>query len=62
LFAAGTYKEILANIAEPALAAANIELSTKVVHIRSSSDVVSISTENGQTLEFDNIVVTAPLG
>jgi monoamine oxidase len=62
LFAAGTYKEILSNIAAPALAGANIVLSTKVTHIKSSSEAISISTDNGRTLKFDEVVVTTPLG
>jgi len=62
LFAAGTYKDILANIAAPVLNGARIELSTKVTHIVSDSDVISVSTANGKTLKFDEIVVTAPLG
>jgi monoamine oxidase len=62
LFAAGTYKDILANIAVPALARTKLELSTKVTHIKSRSGVVSISTDTGRNLEFDEVVVTAPLG
>jgi monoamine oxidase len=62
LFAAGTYRNILANIAAPALASARIEFSTTVIKIESSSNIVSVSTNNGRTLEFDEIVVTAPLG
>ncbi|KAE9375666.1 FAD/NAD(P)-binding domain-containing protein [Stipitochalara longipes BDJ] len=62
LFAAGTYKDILAKIAAPALADANIQLSTKVIQIKSCSDVISISTDNGRTLDFDDVVVTTPLG
>jgi monoamine oxidase len=62
LFAAGTYKEILASIAAPALAGAKLELSTKVTHITSCSGVVSISTDTGRTLDFDEVVMTTPLG
>jgi len=62
LFAAGTYKEILATIAAPALAGAKLELSTMATHINSRPDVVSVSTDTGRTLEFDKVVVTTPLG
>ncbi|KAH8818420.1 hypothetical protein F5882DRAFT_473197 [Hyaloscypha sp. PMI_1271] len=62
LFVAGTYKEILATIAAPVLAGAKLELSTKVTHIKSCSGVISISTDNGRSLEFDEVVVTTPLG
>lgn len=62
LFAAGTYKEILCKIATPALAGANIKLSTKVTHIKSSSGTISISTDNGRTFKFNEVVVTTPLG
>jgi hypothetical protein len=62
LFAAGTYKTILAKVAAPALAGANIELSTKVTHLKSCSGIVLVATANGRTLEFDEVVVTTPLG
>jgi monoamine oxidase len=39
-----------------------LELSTRVTHIKSCSGVISISTDNGRSLEFDEVVVTAPLG
>lgn len=57
LFCAGTYRKILARIAEPALKAATIKLSTKVTHIKSFGGGVKIITDNGLELQFDEVCV-----
>ncbi|TVY36211.1 putative polyamine oxidase [Lachnellula subtilissima] len=61
LFCAGTYQKILALIAKPALDNAEIKLSTKINKFETQNDIVTVTVENGQ-FEFDEVVVTAPLG
>ncbi|KAK6864309.1 hypothetical protein PG990_006256 [Apiospora arundinis] len=63
LFCAGTYRKILQAIAKPAEEGADIRLSTKVTQInaREDADKVTLVTDMGD-LEFDEVVVTAPLG
>ncbi|KAG9236213.1 hypothetical protein BJ875DRAFT_372548 [Amylocarpus encephaloides] len=62
LFCAGTYKNILDLIAKPAVSNAEIMLLTKVTIINSTATKVTLHTENGMDLEFDEVVVTSPLG
>jgi len=57
LFCAGTYRKILARIAEPALKAVAIKLSTKVTHIESFGGGVKIITDNGLELQFDEVCI-----
>lgn len=63
LFCAGTYRKILQSITKPAEEGADIKLSTKVTQInaRDDADKVTLVTDKGD-LEFDEVVVTAPLG
>ncbi|RDL39216.1 FAD protein [Venustampulla echinocandica] len=58
----GTYKDIVALIAKPAKGKADIKLSTKINHINTTNQKVTLVTENGVQLEFDEVVVTSPLG
>jgi monoamine oxidase len=62
LFCAGTFQNILPHIAKPALQNADIKLSTKVVRIESKEDGVQLFTDEGLRFEYDEVVVTAPLG
>ncbi|PVH74171.1 FAD/NAD(P)-binding domain-containing protein [Cadophora sp. DSE1049] len=62
LFCAGTYQKILETIAKPALKNAKLNLSTKVTSVESCSGKVSVYTENRNSLEFDEVVITCPLG
>lgn len=62
LFCAGTYKRILDAIARPAVEKAKIKLSTRIDHINASTGTVKLSTNDGQELEFDEVVMTNPLG
>jgi hypothetical protein len=65
LFCSGTYKKILDEIAKPALQGAEIKYQTKVDRISyrtNPEEKARVRTESGQTLEFDEVVVTAPLG
>ncbi|KAH8687593.1 hypothetical protein BGZ60DRAFT_522243 [Tricladium varicosporioides] len=62
LFCAGTYKRILDAIAKPAVEKADIKLSTRVDRINASTGTVKLSTNDGQELEFDEVVMTNPLG
>jgi len=62
LFCAGTYEKILETIAKPALDNAKLNLSTKVISVQSGSGGVSVRTEEGNSLDFDEVVVTCPLG
>lgn len=64
-FCAGTYQKILQAAAKPALEGAAILYQSKVRQIQTTNEDVGrvkVSTESGQTFEFDEIVVTAPLG
>lgn len=65
LFCAGTYKKILDTIAKPVLEGAKIQFETKVEKISYRMDPeekVKVQVNGGQTLEFDEVVFTAPLG
>ncbi|KFH43881.1 polyamine oxidase-like protein [Hapsidospora chrysogenum ATCC 11550] len=65
LFCAGTYKKILELIAEPAVSEADIKFNTKAERISrrvSPDEPVRVQTTDGQVLEFDEVVVTSPLG
>ncbi|KAM3074554.1 hypothetical protein ACMFMG_007984 [Clarireedia jacksonii] len=62
IFVAGTYKEILASIARAALENAQIHLSTKVSRVETDPEGVTIFTDDGKELEFDEVVMTTPLG
>ncbi|KAI6789009.1 FAD/NAD(P)-binding domain-containing protein [Hortaea werneckii] len=67
-FVAGTYSKILARVAKAAQERADIRLNTKVSRVRSTDgrgqDISSptIELENGESEEFDEVVVTCPLG
>lgn len=64
---ASTYKAILARVAQTAVAKATIQLSTKVTSVQSIEKAaaegprVSVTTEK-ETLEYDEVVITSPLG
>ncbi|KAI1756317.1 FAD/NAD(P)-binding domain-containing protein [Xylaria castorea] len=66
LFCSGTYAKILSAIAKPVVEGANIKYNSVVSKIQSSDDdayeTLKVSTESGETLEFDEVVCTAPLG
>ncbi|KAF5001682.1 hypothetical protein FGRMN_849 [Fusarium graminum] len=65
LFCSGTYKKILDEVAKPALEGAEIKFQTKVHRISyrtTTEEKARIRTEGGQALEFDEVVVTTPLG
>ena len=65
MFCAGTYHKILELIAKPALSKAEIKFSTKIVKIdadKQHDGKVATITEKGEIFEFDEVVVTAPLG
>ncbi|KAI9786714.1 MAG: hypothetical protein M1816_007855 [Peltula sp. TS41687] len=71
LFVASTYKAILDRVAEIPLAKADIQFSKKVVSIESleaeeegqeEGKYLSITTADGETQHFDEVVVTTPLG
>ncbi|KAF8863693.1 FAD/NAD(P)-binding domain-containing protein [Acephala macrosclerotiorum] len=62
LFCAGTYQKILAEIARPAEQQANIHTNTTVNKIDTNSAKPIVHTEDGQSFEFDEVVVTSPLG
>ncbi|ORY14442.1 amine oxidase [Clohesyomyces aquaticus] len=67
LFVADTYRKILAKIAEPALAGAEVQYGKKVERIISSDQQdtdpkVAVRTGGGDVLTFDEVVLTAPLG
>ncbi|KAH7148491.1 hypothetical protein EDB81DRAFT_464528 [Dactylonectria macrodidyma] len=65
LFCAGTYKKVLDAIAKPVLEGVDIKFKTKVQRISYRTDPeekVKIQVEGGQTLGFDEVVITTPLG
>lgn len=67
-FVAETYQKILEQVARPALEKGRVLLEHRVTSIadRTSADAKegrpTITTANGQTEDFDEVVVTAPLG
>lgn len=62
LFCAGTYEKILATIAEPAVNSATVKFLTKVVHIETAGGKARVLSDTGLDEEFDEVVVTTPLG
>jgi len=62
LFCSGTFKKILAQIAKPAVEGAELKLSTRVTSIITEHAVVKLIVDDGRILEFDEVVVTVPLG
>ncbi|KAK5660151.1 hypothetical protein OQA88_13620 [Cercophora sp. LCS_1] len=66
LFCAGTYHKILDKVATPAVEGADIRYQTRVSEIHgkstAASGTVRVKTTDGQVLEFDQLVVTTPLG
>ncbi|OQN95649.1 hypothetical protein B0A48_18249 [Cryoendolithus antarcticus] len=65
-FVAGTYTKILESVAAPAVKCAEIRLETRVtgVHSREGEGMKKpiIETASGERCEFDEVVVTSPLG
>ncbi|KAJ8119484.1 hypothetical protein ONZ43_g3570 [Nemania bipapillata] len=66
LFCAGTYEKILAAISKPVVEGASFKYKTVVNKVQSSDDeaceTLKVYTDTGETLEFDEVVFTAPLG
>ncbi|KAI0383236.1 FAD/NAD(P)-binding domain-containing protein [Hypomontagnella monticulosa] len=65
LFVADTYEKILQLVAKPAVEGASIRYQTIVNKIQSTNDdgeMLKVHTEGGECLEFDEVVLTAPLG
>ena len=66
VFVASTYKSILERISQPVMAKATVQKTTKVTSISSSAGhhgdpLVTIDSDQGAQ-EFDEVVVTVPLG
>ncbi|KAI4797807.1 FAD/NAD(P)-binding domain-containing protein, partial [Aureobasidium sp. EXF-8845] len=64
-FVAGTYTKILEYVAKPALEKAEVRLETKVTAIKGrkeEGEKVEVQVEGGDKIEFDEVVMTAPLG
>jgi Flavin containing amine oxidoreductase len=66
-FCAGTYSKVLETISRPAKEQADIKLRCKAVRVRSTRETtgaqtVTVETNDGSTFEFDEVVVTSPLG
>lgn len=62
---AGTYKKILEAISRPALTGADIKFKTRAERISYRTDpldYVKVTLDDGKVLEFDDVVVTSPLG
>ncbi|KAL1978665.1 hypothetical protein VTN31DRAFT_1524 [Thermomyces dupontii] len=68
LFVASTYKDILDHVSKPALQRADIKFNEPVVKIesgdRESGDrkPITVTTSNNRIYQFDEVVVTCPLG
>ncbi len=66
LFCAGTYSKVLEKVAQPAIDGAAIHYQTRVAEIHGKSTgpngTVRIRTTDDQVFEFDEVVVTCPLG
>ncbi|KAL7814505.1 FAD/NAD(P)-binding domain-containing protein [Trichoderma gracile] len=65
LFCAGTYQKILGEVARPALSKATISFNSvanKIYSRKKPDDEVRVQLKGGQTLSFDELVVTCPLG
>ncbi|KAI1380721.1 FAD/NAD(P)-binding domain-containing protein [Hypoxylon crocopeplum] len=65
LFVADTYEKILQLVAKPAIEGARIKYETVVNRIQSTNDdggMLKVYTEDGESLDFDEVVLTAPLG
>ncbi|KAM0247250.1 hypothetical protein ACHAQJ_009917 [Trichoderma viride] len=65
LFCAGTYEKILQEIAKRALSDATIKLNSvadKISYRIELNDDVRVQLKSGQTLAFDELVITCPLG
>lgn len=65
LFCAGTYRDILASIAKPALEKADMKLGkvvTRITRYEDRESKVKVQTLDGEPFEFEHVVLTAPLG
>ncbi|UKZ91126.1 uncharacterized protein TrAFT101_006122 [Trichoderma asperellum] len=65
LFCAGTYEKILQEVSRPALSSATIKLDSIVDKIScrtDPNDETRVQLKSGQTLAFDELVITCPLG
>ncbi|KAJ9156539.1 FAD/NAD(P)-binding domain-containing protein [Pleurostoma richardsiae] len=65
LFCAGTYAKILREIAKPVVEGATIKYNTRAARIQTKaapSEPSRIVTDSDDVLDFDEVVVTAPLG
>lgn len=64
---AGTYKDVLNDIATTALLKAEVKLNTEIVRfddlpLSTGGAAVNLTTSGGRTYNFDEIVITCPLG
>jgi hypothetical protein len=65
LFCAGTYQKILHEVARPAIEGATVKLNIRVDEIHGKSTnggKVRLESSDGRTFDFDEVVVTTPLG
>ncbi|KAK4249062.1 hypothetical protein C7999DRAFT_39763 [Corynascus novoguineensis] len=66
LFCAGTYNKVLEKVSQPVIDGANIYYRTRVSEIYGKSmtqtGLAHVKTTDGQVIEFDELVVTCPLG
>ncbi|KAK8209606.1 hypothetical protein IWZ01DRAFT_436651 [Phyllosticta capitalensis] len=69
LFVAGTYKKVLERIARPALDGADIQFGQRVKKVETKygegeaePTKVEVELDDGKTLDFDEVVMTTPLG
>ncbi|KAH6840690.1 hypothetical protein B0I37DRAFT_220980 [Chaetomium sp. MPI-CAGE-AT-0009] len=66
LFCAGTYNKVLERVAQPAIEGADIRYHTRISQIYGKStaqnNMARVKTDDDQILEFDEVVITCPLG
>ena len=61
-FVASTYQKILKEIAKPAIEGADLRLAHKVTGVKSQEGEKVVVEVNGTKEEFDEVIVTSPLG
>ncbi|KAM3524349.1 hypothetical protein MY4038_007777 [Beauveria bassiana] len=65
LFCAGTYRKVLERVAKPAVDKADISFNTimdMITYKMNAKDKIRVHLRSGNSCEFDEVVVTTPLG
>lgn len=62
VFVAGTYKDIIKEIARTAVGRNSIKFRSEITHFTSHGDSVQLTTAKEEQYEHDEVVITSPLG